>query len=226
MAEESSRRDGWFKTSVAVLIAIVAISSAAVAWRAAVHADDADNADLAGLAAVLNAEGTRTSNDARYYQHYAAYTSYVQHKGMGQLVDWDLGNQAYSTEDPTADPLVAELSRRREEAFDQASISQLFLVTRYLDNEEQYDGQSELAEAWADAARWQDLNPEPHFAQADQLRDQSNRLVGTLVVFAMALWFCTLASAVKHFVKYGFALAGLSSLAVAVVLALRVEALL
>lgn len=225
MENSSVKRDGWFKTAVSVLIALIAILSAGVASRAAVLANEASVADSDGLDAVLNVESVRTLGQATLSQHYTAYTDYVRHRELGLLLDLDLDDQAYVTTDPGADPLVRELSNRREDALDMASTSQFFFLTRYLDGEGSYDRQGELGESWAEAARWQDLNPEAHFAQADQLRERSTHLVGTLIVYAAALWFCALANSIRRGVKYGLGLAGLLGLAAAVLLSLRIEGL-
>lgn len=223
--ENNSKPDGWFQTAIAVLIALVAVVSAVVAARAAILADEASTADSDGLDAVINVAAVRALSSADLYQHYTAYTDYVRYKLLGSILSEDTANQVVGTEDAESDPLTRELSNRREEAFDLASTSQFFFVTRYLDQDGGYDREHELGEAWAEAGRWQDLNPESHFAWADQARERSTRLVGTIIVFAVALWFYTLANGVKHWLKYGLALAGLGSFIVGVVLIIQIEGL-
>jgi hypothetical protein len=223
MGKTSSRPNSGFKLAIAVLIALVAVVSAVTATRAAMLADDAGTMDSDGLDAVLNVAAVRALNAATLYQHYTAYTDYVRYKQMGSLLSKEFEDQVFGTGDAERDPRVRELSNRREEAFDLASTSQFFFVTRYLDQDGGYDRERELGEAWAESARWVDLGPDSHFAQADQVREKSRRLVGTLIVFAVALWFYTLASSIKHPLKYVLALAGLCSFLAGVVLVIRIE---
>jgi hypothetical protein len=226
MGPESTPKSDWFKIALAILVALVAVISALVGGRAALLADEAELADSDGLNAVLNIQAVRTNNQASLYRHYAAYTDFVRYETLGEALDWDVAEQASSTDEPLADPLVEDLENRREEAFDLAGAGQLFFVPRYLMQGGGYDDQRELGEAWSEAARWQDLDPERHFDRADQLRAQSTRLVGTLAVFAIALLFYTIASGLAGFIKYVPALLGLIGFFGGIVMVLRIEGLL
>jgi hypothetical protein len=226
MESKSDRKSDWFRIVLALLISIVVIVSAVVGGRAALLADEAEVADSDGLDAVLNIQAVRTNNQSSLYQHYAAYTDFVRYERLGEALDWDLADQAFMTDAPLADPLVEDLENRREEAFDLASAGQFFFVSRYLKEGGGYDDQRELDEAWSEAARWQDLDPQRHFDRADRLRAQSSRLVGTLVVFAGALFFYTVASGLKGFVRYVSALLALLCHLGGVVIVLRIEGML
>ena len=63
--EEKSSR---LETMVAILIAIVAMLGAVVAWRSSVVDDGAGDADYAGLRAAVNAEETRALNFVNAYK--------------------------------------------------------------------------------------------------------------------------------------------------------------
>jgi hypothetical protein len=223
MEKTPSKYGAGFKLASAMLIAVVAVVSAAVAAHAALLSVDADSMDSDGLDAVLNVAAVRTLNAANLYQHYTAYTDYARYKELGHLLSGEFEEQLFGTDDADRDPLVRELSDRREEAYDLAGTSQFFFVTRYLDQGGGYDLERESGEAWAEAARWVDLDPAAHFAQADQVREKSRRLVGTLIVFAVALWFYTLASTIKHPLKYVPGVIGLCTFLAGVVWVIRVE---
>jgi hypothetical protein len=218
-------REKRFKIILTVLIALVAAASAIVAWRAANAASAASTADLQGMDAAINRAGLRTTLDARVYQHYSAYTDFIRYRQLGSLTEDQMASQSMSTEDPGADPLVLELDHRREEAYDLASSSQPFFVTRYMERDGRYDWQRELGESWAELAQRQDLSPETHFDRADQLRSKSTHLISTLIVLAGALWFYILAGAVRHAVKYGLAGAGLVCMLAGIALAAWAELL-
>lgn len=111
---------------------------------------------------------------------------------------------------------------RRDEALDTAASRQFFLLPRYL-RPDGYDGQREYGEAWAEATRHQDLNPEPHFAQATAQRTKANSLAGTLVIESAALLCYTLANAWPHRARYALTLAGLLLMLAGLVMAVRVE---
>ncbi len=217
-----SRGEKRFKTVLAALIALVAILSALAAWRAADASSAASTADLRGMDAALNREGVRSVQNARAYQHYTAYTDFARYRQMGEALEDPLAAQSMATEYSSTDPRALELSHLRENAYDMASSSQFFFVTRYL-QDNGYDRQRELSESWAEAARWQDLNPDPHFSLADQLRQKSTGMISTLIIFAAALWFYTVAGTLKHSLKYAALAAGVLCMLAGALLAVRIE---
>jgi len=208
----------YFKTIVAVLIALVTVTGALVAWRASLANSSAGDADFAGLTATLNTEETRTLNKANLYANYQAYVSYVQYNELGNLVNADLKSAA-----PEAAP---NLEHQKVEAWDLATANQYFFPSRYLDREGNYDTQRQLGEAWAEAGLGKDLNPEPHFTEADRLRIRANWLVGTITALAGALLLYTVAAEMNHVFKYVLALGGTLFLFAGVITALAVEVLM
>ncbi|HJW82710.1 MAG TPA: hypothetical protein VJ754_00250 [Anaerolineae bacterium] len=197
----SSKQQERFKIVVAILLASVTVIGAIVALRAAIAADLANNADARGLAATLNAEETRALNHVNTYEHYRAYTTYLRHNELGNRIAEDL---------PTAAEDEAQaLERQKTDAWDLAvEIQGGFFLPRYLDPDGSYDTQREIDEAWADAAQQKDLNPEPHFADADRLRGKSTTMVILLVPLTVALLGFTLAESMKHAFKYVLAAGG------------------
>lgn len=82
MTDTPTENNDHFKTVIAVLIAVVTVIGAMVAWRAALAGGNAGDADLAGVTATLNTEETRTLNKANLYANYQAYTNYMLHNNM------------------------------------------------------------------------------------------------------------------------------------------------
>lgn len=211
-----------FKTLLASLMALAAVLSALVAWRAAAATSMAAVADAAGLSATLNAEAARSLESARLYRHYAAYTDFVRYQELGRLLDMALLEGSGWLMDTPTDTLSPDLTIRRDEALDTAASRQFFMLPRYL-RPDGYDGQREFGEAWAEAARRQDLNPEPHFAQAELWRMKASLLVGALAAESAALLSFTLANALQRRARYAATLAGLLPLLAGLAMAVHAE---
>src|SRR5689334_3777454 len=98
-AEAAEEKQGSFETIVAILIALVTVAGAIVAWRASVAADGAGDADFAGLQASLNAEETRALNYVDAYEHYGAYTAYRRYLNLGNAIATDIETNPDLTEE-------------------------------------------------------------------------------------------------------------------------------
>ncbi|HLF26594.1 MAG TPA: hypothetical protein VJG32_09665 [Anaerolineae bacterium] len=214
--ETASESQDRFKSLVALLLAFVTVMGAVAAWRAAVASDAASNADFSGLAATLNTEETRALNSVTVYEHYRAYTDYLRHNELGNVIADDL---------PDASDSQAELlDRQMTEAWDLATeIQGSFFPNRYLDPDGNYDTQRELEEEYADAGQQKDLNPEPHFTLSDRLRNKSTTLVSVLIVLAVSLLLYTLAETIDHIVRYALAAGGTLFLVGSLVLLIIIE---
>ena len=211
MEDDTPEGNGHFKTIVAVLIALVSMLSAVVAWRIALASDTASTADFTGLTAALHAEDTRASNQAAMYAHYRAYTDYVRYFWLVQLIEAELESSP-----PEAQPL---LRRQMDEAGALALNAGYFFPGRYLSSdtgqssaggltELKYDKERELGEAWADAARRLDIEPEPHFALSDRARLNTIWLVAVVIMLSLSLWFYSLAQTLSHAIKYALVAIG------------------
>ncbi|MBI3242917.1 MAG: hypothetical protein HYZ49_11550 [Chloroflexi bacterium] len=193
----AEKEDNRLETVVALLIALVTVIGAVVAWRASVAADGAGDADFAGLKASLNAEETRALNFVNAYEHYGAFTNYARYDKLGDAIADDLGQ---------ADGLTEEeaflLDRQRAEAYDLADANQDLFPNRFLSRDGAYSVGRDLGEAWADASKEKDLNPDPQYAEADKLRAKTNRLLATLSALAVGLVFFTLVEAAGKRLQY------------------------
>lgn len=215
---ETEEKQGSFETIVAILIALVTVVGAIVAWRASVAADGAGDADFAGLQASLNAEETRALNFVDAYEHYGAYVAYERYLQTGNALADEISNNPNLTEDE-----AYLLDRQRAEAYDLSDANQDLFPNRYLNRDGSYSVQREMGEAWADASKEKNLEFESYYAEADKLREKTNLLLATLGLLGVSLVFYTLIETVgDRWRGIMFALAGLTSVA-GVVAAIIVE---
>jgi hypothetical protein len=215
MTTESETSNNRMETLVALLIAVVTVIGAVVAWRASVADDGAGDADFAGLRASLNAEETRALNAVNAYEHYGAYTTYWRHNALGDALAGEV-----EAADETA---VEALDRQRAEAYDLADANQDLFPNRFLNRDGTYSVAREAGEAWADAAREKDLYPDPQYAEADKLRTKSNRLLGTITLLGLALVAFTLVETVEGRTRLIFVGLGLVLALAGTVLAVLLE---
>jgi hypothetical protein len=216
----SARQTPWvkrFEVTVSVLTALVTILSAIIAWRAAIASDAAGNADFAGIGAALNREETRILTTESAFQQFRAYTTYLRNNAVGEAISAGL---ASAPEDKQ--PALRE---QRTTSWDQTVTDKDFFDSRYVNADGAYDVERQLSEETAEAAQKKDIEPQPYFSLADRLRQKSNLMVGMLIIMASALWFYTLASEIKHSVRYGLAFLGMLCMLVAVFGAIAVEVL-
>ena len=190
MENETPHNESRLETIAALLIALVTVIGAVVAWRASVAADGAGDADFAGLRASVNAEEARALNFVNAYEHYGAYTSYLRYTKLGDAIADDLEDSAGLTEEE-----AYFLDRQRAESYDLADANQDLFPNRFLSRDGNYSVAREMGEAWADASKEKDLSPDAHYAEADGLRAKTNRLLGTLSLLAVSLVFFTLVEA-------------------------------
>jgi hypothetical protein len=187
-AQTSPRGDERFTTLVAIMIALVALIGAVVAWRASVAEDASGDADYAGLRAAINVEETRALDASTAYTQYGAYVTYQRNSALGDLIAEDM---AQATEDE-----AIVLNSQRANAHDVATASERLFQQRFLNRDGSYSVQRQLGEMWADASKERDLNPEPQFVEADRLRAKSGSLLAAIGVLALALVFYTLIESV------------------------------
>jgi hypothetical protein len=211
-----------FKNFTAIMIALVTISSAMVAWRAAVASTEANQADFAGLAAAINAEEASILNHITVYEHYQAFLVYTRYNELGNRLADDLNASA------DIDPGKLEaLEQTRSDSWGIAyGLQSLFFPSRYLRPDGTYDFEREMDEEDSESERQRDVKPALHFTRADALRLKSNLLIGTLVLLGLSLWNFTCAQILERSIKYGFAIGGLLLLGASLLSAGLIELLM
>jgi hypothetical protein len=218
----SQGRDGWvgrFDVTVPIMMAVVTIVSALIAWQATIDADNAGNADFAGLGAAVNRQDARVVDSTTTYQQHRAYTAYVRNVEVGDAVNADLQDPEKTYRGRQLAAMQAERSAR----WNQTIVDKDFFDTRYLGADGTYDTRRQLGELAAEAAQLKDVEPKPHFATADEMRHDSKATVAMLIVMAFALLLYTLASELRHRIRYLLAVLGTMCLAFGVAGALIIQ---
>lgn len=194
------QKHNYFKSNMAILVALVTILGAFVACRATVVTSDASDADFEGVSAAINSQRMEIVNEIYAYEHTRAYTTYIRYLELGSLL---------YNEGAGSDP--AHLEAQWKELWGLAdAMKLLFFPPRYMDFETQgYDIQRELDEERADDAQFSDLNPQPHFDKSDALRQRSLILTADLIIFAIAFWLLTVAQIIENRLKYILATLGI-----------------
>jgi len=188
-----------FKSTIAVLTAIVTVLGAMAACLASVAVSDAGDSDFAGLDSSIRAQKAEIVNYVQAYEHYRAFTSYIRYNELGYLMY-----------DPNADEEtgIRNGAIQREVWGIASGISSVFFSPRYIDADGSYDLQRELQEAFAEDAQSSDLNSAPYFEESDRLRRRSSFLTASMIPLAFSFWFFTLAQATEKKIKYFWAALG------------------
>ncbi len=205
-----------FQITMAILIAVVAIAGALVAWRAALIDAQAGDADFAGLAATIKAAEVKISTTNFIYEHYRGYTVYTRHREMQRLLEEEIDFDAATDVQQQAWAVSSQL----------ASESQNLFLGQYLNTDGSYNIQRQYDETWAEEGQRQDLTPAPHFASADSQRAKSALLIGIFIIQAIALLCFTVAEGLnpaRNLTRYSIGLAGIVILVVSIVLAVQIE---
>jgi hypothetical protein len=213
--ESQAERSQRLETLVAILIAIATVVGAVVAWRSSVADDGAGDADFAGLRASVLAEETRALNYVNAYENYGSYANYRRYNEMGNLIEAD--------EASAPEPELADLERQRADNNDLAISNQRLFPNKFLDRDGSYNVKRQMGEMWADAAKENDLNPDPQFVEADQLRAKANWLLAVVALLAVALVFYTLVESLGQRMKYVMVTLGSLCMVASIVFALLIE---
>ncbi len=212
MEEQSDR----YQIIIAIMIAVVSLAGAVVAWQATLIEDD--DADKAGLAAALNAETTHFINEAVLAKHHRAYTTYSLNDELQNQI------QAGITDANSAEQ--NQRTRQLTEASNLAGTSRLFFPSRYLNRDGTYNTQRELGEAWAQAGQINDLEAQPHFDEADSLRVKALFTITILLLLTVSLLFYTIAEGLhpeRRSLRLYTAIGGTAFLVISIVGAVIVE---
>jgi hypothetical protein len=197
-------KGGCFQPVVAILIALVALVGAVLAWRVSVANSQASDADVVALVSVVDVEQTLAANQASLYNDLDRYVAYVIHDTYADRLREDMDR--YPSDDPKGTALYYESLIHSDEA------SVIFgqLSRDYLRADGSYDQQGFLDTAWLNSTHDKDLRPEPYFAQAAAARHKAEKLVGLMVILSMPLFLYTLSEIIKHPIRY--MVAGVASL--------------
>ena len=175
---------------VAILISLVVVVAALVAWRASQIDDAAGDADYDGLRAAINAEETRALNAVNAYEDLGMYTNYWRQSSLGELMAADL-------EEAETDEEALVLEEQMKIADELATANEGFFEVRFLSRDGAYNIQRQLGEMWADASKERDLDYTSKFNEADRLRGRTLQFLLVLLVLSIAPVFFSLVESVS-----------------------------
>ncbi|MEW6280581.1 MAG: hypothetical protein AB1758_18295 [Candidatus Eremiobacterota bacterium] len=168
----------------AILIAVVTVIAALVAWRASVASDGAGDADYDGLKAVVNRQEVSTLASVDAFQHAQAYGNYRRYAETSASLDQEL-------EEATGQE-AEELQLKQAEADILVDAKLSMFPNKYMDREGRYRVDSDVGEQVSDEARTRDMEADSHFAEADVLRVKTERLLMGVVFLSFSLVALTL----------------------------------
>jgi predicted nucleic acid-binding Zn ribbon protein len=208
-----------FKTFVALLIAIVSIVGAALAYRIALAAGNAADADVAGIISSASLHQARVASEAELYRDLRAYLQVRIHDQLSH--DLIAERDQYPSGDPARDRLWDEgwTETRVAEAY----LDQIYISPEYIRSDGSYDEQAALDINIAHWALETDFNREGHFAEANRLRAKVQWLIGVASILTITLLFYTLAEVITHATKYLFLVLGTGTFIVAIIATLAIE---
>lgn len=218
--EEKKEAGERFKTFVAVLIAIVSLVGAILAWRISVADSLAADSDVSGTVSIINRNQALAASEADMYRNLWTYLQVRIH----DLVSDDLVREAqqYPGADPTRDRLWDE--SWTEIFVAEAYLEQVNIRPEYIRPDGSYDGQAAQDIDLAHRALAADLDPQGrYFRQADQLRLKAQWLIALASVLSIALVSYTLAEVITHASKYVFLALGSAVFVLAVLGLILVE---
>jgi hypothetical protein len=217
--KEDAEPEDRFKTLVAILIAIVSLAGAVVAYRITLAAGSAADADVSGIVSSVNMHQARVASQADLFRDLGAYLQVRIHDQLSS--DLIAERNQYPDGDPTRDRLWDE--GWTETYVAESYLDKIYVRPEYLRADGSYDEQAALDLNIAHWALESDFNREGHFAEADRLRTKVQWLMGVALVLAVTLLFYTLAEVVTHNIKYLFVGLGTGVFLMAIVGAVAIE---
>lgn len=215
MSESTSSR---FETYLAVCIAIATVVGAILAARATLLNDDANTADQTGLASTIDLALTRSSNEAQRAQNLTAFLDYSQRRESALLM-----SQQMDQIDPNSERWYA-LDDASSAEWNKAINSRYFFDTNYYDKfTNTWDQQAFMDGKLIEAASFQDLNPEPHFSNAETGRAKAAKFVGVIAMLSIALFSFAVANVIRSRLKLALAALGTLILIGASVVSILIE---
>ncbi len=220
--ETGEEKPDRFKVLCGVLIAVVTLVGAIVAWRVAEASGAAGSADSKGLAAALQSANTGIQISTYLSMNLGFFAEYLQHMETAGLLE----RQASNVSDAARAAALREqaLQERNLAASARGFFDQDYARVDPATGKEFFDGNRYWTVQWAEAAVQQNIDYQAPFGEADRKRDKARGLTGVTVAFSMALVLLTAATAIKKRIRIVFAgvasVIFLTALAAAVVLEL------
>lgn len=191
MSNSSTHSDP-FRTVVSVLIAVVTVVGAIIAWRTTVALGDAGGDRTSGLLALVEKEDATTRASSTVLAILNSYVAYVR--------DDSLAEAYQSLAD--ANPERTDLSNSASALQNAADYALNQIPPKYLDRNNNLDRQRLLGEHIAEYSLDKDVEPQAHFAAADTSRAKAESLFISFILLGVALVLLTLADAIENPLRY------------------------
>ncbi len=193
------RKDERFKTIVAILIALVSLAGAVLAWRIATIESDAADTDVSGIVSQISWQQARAASESNVYSDLRVYLKVRIHDLLSRNLAADAEELPYNAtdrdimwEDGWTETYVAE-----------QYLDRITIRSDYIRPDGSYDGQAAQDIDMAERALLNDFDPNGrHFAEADRMRVKTLWLTGLALFLSLSLVFYTLAEVIVHPVKY------------------------
>lgn len=186
-----------FVTMVAILIAIASMASAGVVWRATIAESSATTSERAGVIEVVKREALLASDVTTLMWEADQAADYMLYLAQYNVLT-GIDDSAAAKEAEGVAVMVDSL----------AGISPLATDESYQTADGGLDLDARLADIRAANVDLRDLDPSEYFAEADRYHLESRLLLTTVVVFAISLFFLTIAEITQRRARYVLALVG------------------
>lgn len=200
MEQKSDR----FDVVVTILIALVTVFGAVIAWRASLASTAAGEAVQQGLLDTLALEEGLAGHETRLYTDMQYFVRYTQHQEVAQRLRRDEAAARTRGETALADDLAGQaqlyegLAATQEDFFDPS----------YVSPDGSFDEARYLSDLQLNDDKVNGLDPAGVFSNADAYQEQAKRLVGLISLLTVALFFYTLSQITERRVKYPLAVLG------------------
>lgn len=186
--DHDERLDFWN----AILIAIVTVCAALVAWRASISGDAAGDNDYDGLRAVVNMQEASTLGTVEAFVHAQAYANYRRYSEMATTLSEE--------EEEASGPEATELGRKRHDADVMVDAKLKMFPNKFMErdgksSQSSYNTSREIGQFVASQSRTKDMQSDEHFLDSERFRTKTEKLLLGVVILTFSLVFLTLVEA-------------------------------
>ena len=176
----------------AILIAIVTVCAALVAWRASIAEDAAGDNDYDGLRAVVNVQEATTLGTVEAFVHAQAYANYRRYD--------EVSTTLAEEEEEASGREATELARKRRDAEVMVDAKLKMFPNKFMERDgksgqSSYNTRREIGQYVASLSRTKDMQAAEHFEDAEHSRTKTEKLLLGVVILTFSLVFLTLVEA-------------------------------
>lgn len=206
-------------TVVAILIAIVTVIGALVAWRASVSDDASGDADYAGLRAAASYEDARANSRVNAYEDYSVFISYYRYKALSDGLD----KLAENAQGERQNELLKQSKEMANLATANLNLLDELEAARNLRRDGKYNLQRDVGVRMAAAAKKDNLDFAGQFKEAEGYRVKTLHLLKAVVILSLSLVAFTLVESFEGAMAYLLVGAGVLTMLGGTIYAILVE---